>query len=134
MPPMIRRRVGTGALYADNAPRRVRSSVHRGTRRSRMARVSTEGRPWSATTGDPIAFDFNTLLKQTQEQIQDILAMFAWVGEVVGFCTRRRERMDAQTKADADQWLEWYLVLYTVGLLDRRGVWLGPDFGKLPER
>ena len=131
MPSMTRRRVGTGQLYADNAPRRTTSVIVRGARRSRMLRARTDKRPWSATTGDAITFDFDTLLKQTQEQIADILAMFAWIGEVVAFCTRRRETMDEQTKVDAADWFEWYIVLHTVGLLDRRGTWLGPEFGKI---
>lgn len=126
MPPMIRKRTGTGELYVANQPRSAGSDYARRIRRSRAVRGDNTLRPWLSEDAETIAFNFAAVLQKTKQEWQEMLDVFAWVGEVVHFCLRRRVPMDEQARADSQDWLQWFIVLHTVGLLDRKGAWLGP--------
>lgn len=128
---MFRKRVGTGELYAENQPRLENSRLRRaGRRMSKMPRGDNQHRPWLSEEPEYIEFDFAAILRQTEQQWSDMLEVFAWIGELVHFCLRRREKLSDESRQDAADWLEWFLVLHTVGLLDRRGNWLGPGLGE----
>ncbi|MBM4343366.1 MAG: hypothetical protein FJ100_08310 [Deltaproteobacteria bacterium] len=130
MPPaMFKKRTGTGEFYAVNLPRKMRHRLMRGVVRSNFPRGDNTKRPWLSDQ-DTIEFDFTEILRQTEQQWHEMLDSFAWIGDVVTFCLRRRQHMSDQTREDADGWIEWFLVLHTVGLLDRRGTWLGPGLAQ----
>ncbi len=125
-PPMFRKRTGTGQFYAVNLPRKMRHRLMRGVVRSSFPRGDNTKRPWLADDPEFIEFDFSEILRQTEQEWNDMLDFFGWIGDVVTYCLRRRQCMPPETQQNAEGWIEWFVVLHTVGLLDRRGTWLGP--------
>ncbi len=132
--PMIRRRSGTGGLYADNRSRREAAERWRGAHRSHLPRLPTAGRLWgpSGAAGGPQHFDLGALLVRSAEAVAALLDQLRDVGEEVTWCLRRRLRLTPQFLREMDEVLGWYVVLHTVGMLDRRGAWVGPSL--LPAR
>lgn len=127
MHPMFRTRTGTGALYCDNQQRPQRHD--RTPRRSRHPRVANGGRPW-AQQDEPLApLEFAELQAQSQAVAAEMLALMAEIGQHVSDCLRRRKPLDPDLLRYDGEALDWYLVLYTLGLLDRQGHWLGPAIG-----
>lgn len=129
---MFRRREGTGAMYADNRRRAPRSVLRRGPRRSAMSRGPNSERPWMKETDDAEALetvDLPQLIEAVGAGTHVLLDLLQDVGGYVHKCKRWRQRMPAEVVTDMADLLDWYVVLYTVGLIDSRGVWLGPKPG-----
>ena len=125
---MFRRREGTGALYADNRRRAPRSTIRRTSRISGMARGSNTQRPW-LQEGDPESTDLEhvdlpELIEATRVAAGMLLELLEDVGAYVQRCRRWRQPMTPAVAADMGDLLDWYVVLFTVGIVDRQGVWL----------
>lgn len=132
---MFRRREGTGALYADNRRRAPRSPIRRSERQSAMPRGTNVLRPWlqeepvlggwSAETLPHLdTADLSQLVEATRAAAGILFELLEGVGEYLQRCRRRREPLDAAVVAEMGDLLDWYIVLFTVGVVDRRGVWL----------
>lgn len=125
---MFRRREGTGAMYADNRRRSPRNGLRRAERTSTMQRASNRDRPWMQDAPEPEALDaidLAQLLEAARSPGHVLLGLLQDVGTYVQRCRRQRQRMPREVLEDMADLLDWYLVLYTVGLCDSRGVWLG---------
>lgn len=55
-----------------------------------------------------------------------LLELLRDVGGWVQHARRWREPLPREIVVELGELLDWYVVLYTVGLVDSRGVWLGP--------
>ena len=128
--PLFRTRTGTGALYADNRERQL--PVGQSQRRSRHLRLPNRGRMWALEEGPPPAVDLAALQSRTRSIASEMLLMMRDVGALITLCLRRREPLPAGFLLHEHEALGWYLVLYTIGLLDRQGHWLGPALGTDP--
>ena len=127
MHPLIRRRQGTGTLYQDNRGRVPRSSVRRLPRTpSTFPRGQNQHRAWQQTSDAPDHVHFAEFARAAQEATSLLLDMLREVGAWVQRCRRWREPLPPDFVGELGELLDWYLVLYTVGLVDSRGVWLGP--------
>lgn len=127
---MFRIRTGTGALYADNGPRRP--ILDQGQRRSRHPRLPNRSRPWALEEGPAPPMDLAALQAQTRDVAGEMLQLMREVGAVISVCLRRRERLPPAFAAQESEAVGWFFVLYTLGLLDRQGHWLGPALGTDP--
>ena len=124
---MIRRRHGTGALYADNLGRAPRSSVRRLPRgKSQFPRGETKDRPWMQTDEVPEHVDFAEIAEAAAKATGMLLELLRDIGAWVQHCRRWREPLPRDVVNELGELLDWYFVLYTVGLVDSRGAWLGP--------
>lgn len=94
-----------------------------------MSRSANDQRPWARKDGplEPIAFDLTAMLDKVMREAQELVGLLRDVGEEVQFCLRRRHRLDPEFLSEFTEILDWYVVFHTVGLVDRRGVWLGPS-------
>ena len=127
---MFRTRTGTGALYVDNRDRHPPLSL--GQRRTRHPRLHNRSRLWALEEGPAPALDLAALQAQTRDVAGEMLELMREVGAVITVCLRRRERLPAAFLAQESEGLGWFLVLHTLGLLDRQGHWLGPALGTDP--
>lgn len=125
MKQMFRRREGTGGMYADNR-RRPQRSVRRMPRKSGMMRGDNRQRPWMQEGGDIVLDDIDLarLIEAATSAAGHLLDLLEDVGRYVQKCRRWRQRIPADVLKDMGDVLDWYLVLFTVGLVDRQGVWL----------
>ncbi|MFZ4578496.1 MAG: hypothetical protein ACOYOB_08895 [Myxococcota bacterium] len=126
---MFRRREGTGAMYADNRRRAPRSLV-RHKRRSGMFRGPNRDRPWAQESDDPEPLDhvdLAQLIVAARQVASTLLGLLEDVGGYMQKCRRTRQSMAPEVMADMGDLLDWYLVLYTIGLIDRQGRWLAGD-------
>lgn len=128
MHPMFRTRTATGALYSDNRDRTP--ALERTPRRTRHPRLANGERLWaqSDAPADPLAAIDE--LGVSQAMASEMLELMADIGAHVSFCLRRREPLPAELLAHGAAALDWFIVLYSVGLLDRQGHWLGPAIGR----
>ena len=55
-----------------------------------------------------------------------LLELLRDIGAWVQHCRRWREPLPKDVVGELGELLDWYFVLYTVGLVDSRGAWLGP--------
>ncbi len=55
-----------------------------------------------------------------------LLELLRDIGAWVQHCRRWREPLPRDVVVELGELLDWYFVLYTVGLVDSRGAWLGP--------
>lgn len=124
--PLFRRRVGTGGLYAPNRKRRPR--VRRAVRRSAAVRVDNRTRPWAQSEPSGLSAvnerQLRKLLHTWQTTITQILDAIEAVGETLQRHRRLRTPLPAAWLREHPDAVDWFLVLHTVGLVDRRGVWL----------
>ncbi len=124
--PLIRRRSGTGALYADNLGRVPRSSVRRLPRgKSQFPRAETKDRPWMQTDDVPDHVELAEIAQAAAKAAGMLLELLRDVGAWVQHCRRWREPLPKEVVNELGELLDWYVVLYTVGLVDSRGAWLG---------
>lgn len=125
---MFRRREGTGALYADNRRRAPRSTIRRTARVSGMTRDSNTQRPWQLESdADALSLDHVSiadLIEATRLAAGILLELLEDVGAHVQRCRRWRKLMSPAVIEDMGDLLDWYVVLFTVGVIDRQGVWL----------
>ena len=125
--PLIRRRTGTGALYADNLGRVPRSAVRRLPRgKSHFPRVPKNERPWMQSDKVPDHVELREIAAAATKAAGMLLELLRDVGAWVQHCRRWRERLPREVVGELGELLDWYMVLYTVGLVDSRGAWLGP--------
>jgi hypothetical protein len=129
--PLFRVRQGTGQLYRDNRPRLPRSAIRRMPRgASPFPRKSNRERPWAQEGADePMELDhveLAELIEAAQQAAHALIDLLHDVGSFVQRCKRQRQRLPREVLEDMGDLLDWYLVLHTVGLVDSRGVWLGP--------
>ena len=125
--PMIRRRHGTGALYADNLGRAPRSAVRRLARgKSAFPRAQTKDRPWAQTDDIPAHVELAEFAAAAVKSAAMLMELLRDVGAWMQHCRRWREPLPRDVVVEMGELLDWYLVLYTVGLIDSRGAWLGP--------
>ena len=125
--PLIRRRSGTGALYADNLGRVPRSSVRRLPRgKSQFPRVPTNERPWMQGDEVPDHVELAEIAAAAVKAAGLLMELLRDVGAWVQHCRRWREPLPREVRDELGELLDWYMVLYTVGLVDSRGAWLGP--------
>jgi hypothetical protein len=125
MKQMFRRREGTGGMYADNR-RRPPRAVRRLPRKSSMMRGDNRQRPW-LQEGEDISLDHIDLAQLVQAATTaagQLLDLLEDVGRYLQRCRRWRQRIPGDVLKDMGDVLDWYLVLFTVGLVDRQGVWL----------
>lgn len=127
MHPMFRTRTGTGALYGDNQQRGER--LERTQRRSRHPRLANGSRLWSQDEPPAPQLDYAELAAQSQAIATEMLELMREIGLHVTFSLRRREPLPAELLRHDGEALGWFFVLYTLGLLDRQGHWLGPAIG-----
>lgn len=125
MPPTIRVRTGTGTLYTDNSSRDRAGQFRKAVRRSRFSRLPNGERLWVQGDAGPIQVDWQGLVTQMLRDVSDLLDLIRDVGSELQHCQRRRQRLDADFVADYSEVISWFVVFHTVGLVDRRGVWLG---------
>lgn len=125
MPPTIRVRTGTGSLYTDNSSRDRAGQFHKAARRSRFSRLPNGERLWVQGDAGPIQVDWKGLVTQMLREVSDLLELIRDVGGELQHCLRRRQRLDPDFVADYAEVISWFVVFHTVGLVDRRGAWLG---------
>lgn len=124
--PLRRPRVGTGALYVANKARGQR--LPRAVRRSAFVRADNRQRAWAQSAS-------NALSAAQEQQLRDVLK--AWrltiaqildtIEDVAGTLERHRrlrKPLPPGWLAQHDEAFAWFLVMHTVGLVDRGGVWL----------
>lgn len=127
MHPMFRTRTGTGALYSDNQQRQPR--VERTPRRSRHPRLANGARLWAQEEGPETPVDFADFHARSRAVAEEMLALMGDIGAHVSHALRRREPLPSDLLHYDGEALGWFMVLYTLGLLDRQGHWLGPAIG-----
>ncbi len=127
---MFRTRTGTGSLYVDNRERHP--PLGTGQRRSRHPRVPNRSRLWALEEGPAPPMDLESLKAQTREVAGEMLLLMRDIGGLITACLRRRERLPPAFLLHESEALGWFLVLHTLGLLDRQGHWLGPALGTDP--
>jgi hypothetical protein len=125
MPPTVRVRTGTGTLYTDNSIRDRAGQFPRTARRGRFSRLPNHDRLWVQGDEGPIQLDWKGLVTQMLREVGDLLDLMRDVGAEFQFCLRRRHHLDPEFLADYAEVIDWFVVFYTVGLVDRRGAWLG---------
>lgn len=127
MKQMFRRRQGTGGMYADNR-RRPPRTLRRMPRKSNMPRADNSLRPWMQEGDEfPIGtIDLQRVLEAAHAAAGQLLELLEDVGRYVQRCRRWRQRIPADVLKDMGDVFDWYVVLFTVGLVDRQGVWLAP--------
>lgn len=127
MSQMFRRRSGTGTMYADNSARPAKN--RRGKRRTRMQRGDNRDRAWAQEDdpNDPLLHpaDMETLLAVAREAAESLMDLLREVGGWVVRSQRWRQPLPREIVQELGDLLDWYLILHTIGLVDRRGVWLG---------
>ena len=124
---MIRRRAGTGVLYADNLGRVPRSSVRKLPRAaSQFPRGENKKRAWMQSDDVPSHVEFAEIAEAAMQAAGLLLELLRDIGMWVQHCRRWREPLPREVVNELGELLDWYFVLYTIGLVDSRGAWLGP--------
>lgn len=114
-------------MYVDNLGRAPRSSVRRLPRgKSKFPRGSNTDRPWMRADRVPEHVDLESIAKAATQVAGMLLELLRDVGTWVEHCRRWREPLPHDVTDELGELIDWYLILYTVGLIDRRGAWLGP--------
>lgn len=114
-------------MYADNLGRAPRSAIRRLPRgKSQFPRTSNRNRPWMRQDDVPEHVDLHEFLEAAGEAAGMLLELLREVGMWVQRCKRWREPLPREVVQELGELLDWYFILYTVGLIDSRGAWLGP--------
>lgn len=115
-------------MYADNVGRAPRSAVRRLPRgKSKFPRGSNTDRPWMRGDRVPESVELQEIASAATEVAGMLLELLRDVGTWVQHARRWREPVPRDVVEQLGELLDWYVILYTVGLIDRRGVWLGPS-------
>lgn len=71
--------------------------------------------------------DLQRVLAAAQAAAGQLLDLLEDCGKYVQRCRRLRQRIPGDVMSDMGDLLDWYVVLFTVGMVDRQGVWLAED-------
>jgi hypothetical protein len=125
MPPVTKKRVGTGSMYADNTTRTALAQANRGARRSFLPRLNNRNRLWlqeEHKPGEPWSS------RECREYLDDVLAGVEAVmldlrdvGAAMTWSARMRERMPAEFCDNFADTISWFVMLHLLGIIDRRG-------------
>ncbi len=115
-------------MYADNRHRPTRS-LRRLPRKSGMPRADNSKRPWMQEGDEfpPGPIDLQRVLEAAHAAAGQLLDLLEDVGRYVQRCRRWRQRIPADVMLEMGDVFDWYVVLFTVGLVDRQGVWLAAE-------